>query len=55
MSWEVELSGRTEKAVAELQLEVQAAFWLLVQEIGQLGPARFNWPHYGSTHEKAPY
>jgi mRNA-degrading endonuclease RelE of RelBE toxin-antitoxin system len=52
MSWRVELSRRTEKAVADLPLDIQTSFWLLVKEITQQGPVRFNWPHYSRLHPK---
>ncbi len=52
MRWRVELSKRVEKAVVDLPLEVQSAFWLLVKEVSQHGPLRFNWSHYGRLHPK---
>ena len=47
MSWKVALTKRAEKQLVAVPEPVQLRLWLLVQELGDMGPVRGNWKNYG--------
>ena len=52
MGWTVTVKRSVEKAVTELPLEIQDALAMLIREINQYGPTRFNWANYSKLQPR---
>jgi phage-related protein len=50
MAWQVIVSGRAEKQIAGLPLNVRQRLYYLLAEIEQAGPVRGNWPNYSKLN-----
>ena len=46
MTWQVTVSGKVEKQIPRLPLNVRQRLFALMAEIEQSGPVRGNWPNY---------
>lgn len=48
--WTVDLTGQARKADKNLSNDAAKAFVVLLKELKQFGPSRYNWPHYTKMH-----
>jgi hypothetical protein len=47
MSWTVVTPKKWNKKVEKLPRKIQELYWLLIEDMGALGPARGNWSNFG--------
>lgn len=47
MTWEVRFTSKAKRQVEGLPDDIKRRLKYLVDEIGNLGPVRTNWPNYG--------
>ena len=47
MQWQVKFTGKARKQKQKLPAAITAALYSLEKELGDEGPERRNWPHYG--------